>query len=127
MNRILIVAEHDGARVNPAIAKCVTCARAIPDADVTLAVFASDPAAVAASAATIAGVDRVVTVTHAAHAHALAAAIARGLDDGALRARVGAAGRERVASRWSWRHCAELTVEQYREVLAMRAGTGRTR
>ena len=63
----------------------------------------------------------------AADAAALAAAIARGLDDGALRARVGAAGRERVASRWSWRHCAELTVEQYREVLAMRAGTGRTR
>jgi hypothetical protein len=24
-----------------------------------------------------------------------------------------------VAERWSWRHCAELTVEQYREVLAM--------
>jgi electron transfer flavoprotein alpha subunit len=76
MNRILIVAEHDGARVNPAIAKCVTCARAIPDAEVTLAVFAADPAAVAASAAAIAGVDRVVTVTHAAHANALAAAIA---------------------------------------------------
>ena len=46
MNRILIVAEHDGARVNPAIAKCVTCARAIPDAEVTLAVFAADPATV---------------------------------------------------------------------------------
>jgi electron transfer flavoprotein alpha subunit len=76
MNRILIVAEHDGARVNPAIAKCVTCARAIPDAEVTLAVFAADPAAVAASAAAIAGVDRVVTVTHAAHANAIAAAIA---------------------------------------------------
>lgn len=76
MNRILIVAEHDGARVNPAIAKCVTCARAIPDAEVTLAVFAADPSAVAASAAAIAGVDRVVTVTHAAHANALAAAIA---------------------------------------------------
>ena len=76
MNRILIVAEHDGARVNPAIAKCVTCAQAIPDAEVTLAVFAADPTAVAVSAAAIAGVDRVVTVTHAAHAHALAAAIA---------------------------------------------------
>ena len=76
MNRILIVAEHDGARVNPAIAKCVTCARAIPDAEVTLAVFAADPSAVAASAAAIAGVDRVVTVTHTAHTNALAAAIA---------------------------------------------------
>ena len=49
----------------------------------------------------------------------LAAAIARGLDDSALRARIGAAGRDRVVSRWSWRHCAQLTVEQYREVLDM--------
>jgi electron transfer flavoprotein alpha subunit len=76
MNRILIVAEHDGARLNPAIAKCVTCARAIPDAEVTVAVFAADPAAVAGAAAAVAGVDRVVTVTHAVHANPLAAAIA---------------------------------------------------
>ena len=55
----------------------------------------------------------------AADASALAATIARGLDSAELRARVGAAGRERVVSRWSWRHCAELTVDQYREVLDM--------
>ena len=55
----------------------------------------------------------------AGDAEALAATIRRGLDDAALRARVGTAGRDRVVSRWSWRHCAELTVEQYREVLAM--------
>jgi glycosyltransferase involved in cell wall biosynthesis len=50
---------------------------------------------------------------------ALAAAIARGLDDPALRDRVGVAGRRRVIDRWSWRRCAEMTVDQYREVLAM--------
>jgi len=50
---------------------------------------------------------------------ALAATIARGLDDAELRARVGAAGRRRVLDRWTWRRCAELTVDQYREVLAM--------
>jgi glycosyltransferase involved in cell wall biosynthesis len=49
----------------------------------------------------------------------LAAAIRRGLDDADLRARIGEAGRQRVVERWSWRHCAQLTVEQYREVLAM--------
>jgi glycosyltransferase involved in cell wall biosynthesis len=54
-----------------------------------------------------------------ADADALAATLRRGLDDEALRVRVGAAGRQRVIERWSWRHCAELTVEQYREVLAM--------
>ncbi len=50
---------------------------------------------------------------------ALAATIARGLDDAELRARVGAAGRQRVLERWTWTKCAEQTVEQYREVLAM--------
>jgi glycosyltransferase involved in cell wall biosynthesis len=55
----------------------------------------------------------------AGDAGALAAAIARGLDDPALRARIGAAGRQRVVDRWSWRRCAEMTVDQYREVLAM--------
>jgi glycosyltransferase involved in cell wall biosynthesis len=55
----------------------------------------------------------------AGDAEALAVAIRRGLDDADLRVRVGAAGRERVISRWSWRHCAQLTVDQYREVLAM--------
>ena len=55
----------------------------------------------------------------AADAHALATTIALGLDDAELRARVGEAGRQRVVSRWSWKHCAQLTVEQYREVLEM--------
>ena len=50
---------------------------------------------------------------------ALAAALRRGLDSAELRAQVGAAGRTRVVERWSWRHCAQLTVDQYREVLAM--------
>ena len=57
---------------------------------------------------------------------ALAAAIRRGLDNPALRERVGAAGRTRVVERWSWRRCAELTVEQYREVLDLRAAADRT-
>lgn len=55
----------------------------------------------------------------AGDAGALAAAIGRGLDDAELRARIGAAGRRRVLDRWTWRRCAELTVDQYREVLAM--------
>jgi glycosyltransferase involved in cell wall biosynthesis len=55
----------------------------------------------------------------AANAVALAAAIATGLDSAELRARIGEAGRQRVVARWTWKHCAELTVEQYREVLDM--------
>ena len=52
-------------------------------------------------------------------AGALAAALRRGLDDEQLRMKIGAAGRTRVVERWSWRHCASLTVDQYREVLMM--------
>ncbi|MFV0307342.1 MAG: glycosyltransferase family 4 protein [Desertimonas sp.] len=63
----------------------------------------------------------------AGDAGALATAIGRGLDDAGLRARVGAAGRQRVLSRWTWRACAEQTVEQYREVLAMPVNVAKSR
>jgi glycosyltransferase involved in cell wall biosynthesis len=56
---------------------------------------------------------------------ALATTIARGLDDSELRARIGAAGRQRVLDRWTWKRCAEMTVEQYREVLAMPANVAK--
>src|SRR5947209_13970628 len=49
---------------------------------------------------------------------ALAVAIGRALDDGALRRRLATAGRERVIERFSWRVTAEATVEQYRETIA---------
>ena len=52
---------------------------------------------------------------------ALAAVIRRALDDPELRARVGAAGRERVITRWSWHRTAEITLEHYRSVLVERA------
>jgi glycosyltransferase involved in cell wall biosynthesis len=68
-----------------------------------------------------------VLACRAGDAEALAATIARGLDDPALRARVGAAGRQRVIERWTWRRCAEQTVEQYREVLAMPANVDKAR
>jgi len=58
---------------------------------------------------------------------ALAAAVARGLDDPELRARIGTAGRQRVLERWTWKRCAEMTVEQYREVLAMPANIAKLR
>jgi glycosyltransferase involved in cell wall biosynthesis len=63
----------------------------------------------------------------AGDAEALAATIRRGLDDASLRERVGRAGRDRVVGRWSWNHCARLTVDQYREVLAMPANQEKLR
>lgn len=55
----------------------------------------------------------------AGDAEGLATQIRRALDNDELRAKIGAAGRRRVVERWSWSHCAKLTVEQYRDVLAM--------
>jgi len=49
----------------------------------------------------------------------LVEAIRRGLELAETRERIGNAGRTRVVERWSWKHCAQLTVDQYREVLAM--------
>jgi electron transfer flavoprotein alpha subunit len=74
--RILIVAEHDGTRLNASTAKCVSCARTLEGAEITIAVCAVDPGAVAAEAARLAGVARVLTVAHPANAHALAAVLA---------------------------------------------------
>jgi len=49
----------------------------------------------------------------------LAATLRNTLDNPEARAAIGSAGRSRVTERWSWKHCAELTVGQYREVLEM--------
>jgi electron transfer flavoprotein alpha subunit len=76
MNKILIIGEHDGKTVNPATAKCVTCARAIPDAEITIAVFGADTATVAAQAAAIAGVKTVLRVDRPENEHPLAAIFA---------------------------------------------------
>ncbi|HEV2759881.1 MAG TPA: glycosyltransferase family 4 protein [Acidimicrobiales bacterium] len=48
---------------------------------------------------------------------ALAVAIVRALDDADLRARLGAAGRDRVLERFTWRATAEATVDVYRQVI----------
>jgi electron transfer flavoprotein alpha subunit len=75
-SKILIVAEHDGAKLNPSTARCVSCARTLSGADITIVVCAVDAGAVAAQAAQLAGVNRVVTIENAANAHALAAVLA---------------------------------------------------
>ncbi|MFF5160009.1 glycosyltransferase family 4 protein [Streptomyces sp. NPDC000348] len=56
-------------------------------------------------------------------AGALAAALTRLLGDPELRARLGAAGRERVLRHFTWARAAQGTVARYREAMA-RAGRG---
>ncbi len=76
MSKVLIVAEHLNGKLNSSTARCVTCARAFNADSVTVLVLADAPEAIAAEAAAIAGVDKVLTVANPANAHAIAAVYA---------------------------------------------------
>jgi glycosyltransferase involved in cell wall biosynthesis len=54
----------------------------------------------------------------------LAVALLRALGDAELRARVGAAGRERALANFTWRRTAQGTAEHYRALLDQRAAAG---
>ena len=72
MSKVLIVAEHLDGRLNASTARTVSAAQALSPDAIDIVVLAADPAAVAAEAAQIAGVDRVLTVANPANAHAIA-------------------------------------------------------
>ena len=62
MSKILIIAEHDGSSLNLATAKCVSCAAAI-GGDIEIAVLGNGIDGVAAEAAALEGVNRVVAIS----------------------------------------------------------------
>ncbi|MDQ2641317.1 MAG: electron transfer flavoprotein subunit alpha/FixB family protein [Pseudomonadota bacterium] len=75
MSRILVIAEHDGRQLSPATAKTLRCAQDI-GGEITVAVWGAGIGAIAAAAARLAGVSRVLAFDDAANTHALAAAMA---------------------------------------------------
>jgi electron transfer flavoprotein alpha subunit len=76
MSKILIIAEHLDGKLNAsATAKCVSAAKAV-GGEIHVAVLAADPAAIAAEAAGIEGVAKVLAVAHAANAHPIAQVLA---------------------------------------------------
>ena len=76
MSKVLILGEHDGKTLNPATHKCVTCAKGIAGAEITVVLLGADTAMVAAQAAAIQGVNKVLRVDRPENAHALAATFA---------------------------------------------------
>jgi len=76
MSKVLIVAEHLNGKLNSSTARCVTCARELKAASIDVLVLADAADAIAAEAAKIDGVSKVLTVAHAANAHALGAVYA---------------------------------------------------
>jgi electron transfer flavoprotein alpha subunit len=76
MHQVLIVGEHDGKTLNPATAKCVTCAAGIKDSEITIVLLGTDTGAVAAQAAALTGVKSVLRVDRPENEHPLAAIFA---------------------------------------------------
>ena len=76
MTNVLIVAEHLAGKLNASTAKCVSAAQALEPSAIDVVVLASDPAGVAAEAAGIAGVSRVLTLADPANAVAIAQVLA---------------------------------------------------
>ncbi|WP_045761007.1 electron transfer flavoprotein subunit alpha/FixB family protein [Xanthomonas albilineans] len=72
MTNVLIIAEHLNGQLNAATAKTVSAAQALSPTAIDIVVLAADPTTVAAKAAQIAGVARVLTVANPANAHAIA-------------------------------------------------------
>jgi len=76
MSKVLIVAEHLAGKLNPATAKCVSAAQALQPEAIDVVVLASDPSDIAAEAAQIAGVAKVLAVANAANANPVAHVLA---------------------------------------------------
>ena len=76
MGKVLVIAEHHDGKLNAATAKTVSAALALKPDSIDIVVLAADPTAVAAEAAQIAGIAKVLTVANPANAHAIAQVLA---------------------------------------------------
>ncbi|KZC40145.1 MULTISPECIES: electron transfer flavoprotein subunit alpha/FixB family protein [Rhodanobacter] len=76
MSKILIIAEHLGGKLNSATARAVSAAIAVKPQTIDVVVLSDAPDAIAAEAAKIEGISKVLTVAKPENAHALAAVLA---------------------------------------------------
>ncbi|MBS0228118.1 MAG: electron transfer flavoprotein subunit alpha/FixB family protein [Proteobacteria bacterium] len=72
MSNVLIVAEHLNGKLNAATARCVSAAAALSPTAIDIVVLAADANAIAAQAAQITSVRKVLAVSHPANANAIA-------------------------------------------------------
>jgi electron transfer flavoprotein alpha subunit len=76
MSKILVIAEHLDGKLNPSTARAVSAALAVKGEAIDVLVLADNVDAIAAEAAKIEGVSRVLTVAKPENAHPLAAVLA---------------------------------------------------
>lgn len=76
MSKILVIAEHLDGKLNSSTARAVSAAQAVRPETIDVLVLADHVAAIAADAAKIEGIHRVLTLERVENAHALAAVLA---------------------------------------------------
>lgn len=76
MSKVLIIAELSGKHLNSSTAKCVACASALEASSIDVLILSNNCDTAAATAATLQGVNRILTVTAEHNAHPLAAILA---------------------------------------------------
>jgi len=76
MSNVLVVAEHDGSQLNPSTAKTLSCALSLNADAIDIAVLGSGCDGIAAEAAQLSGVDRVLLLDRPENAAAVAATLA---------------------------------------------------
>ena len=76
MSNVLVIAEHDGAQLNPSTAKTLSCAQSLNVDAIDIVVLGSGCDGIAGEAAQLAGVTRVLTIDRPDNAAAVAAILA---------------------------------------------------
>lgn len=76
MNKVLVIAEHDGKQLNASAAKCVACASSIIGAEIHIATLADGGDAIAREAASLDGISKVIQLDSAANSNPIAAVLA---------------------------------------------------
>mgnify|MGYP001194798390 FL=1 len=76
MNKVLIIAEHDGNELNSSTLKCVSCAKDIESASIDIVICAKDASNIAETASKIDHINSVILIDNEVNENMIAAVIA---------------------------------------------------
>ena len=76
MNKVLIIAEHDGKELNSSTLKCVSCAKDIESASIDIVICAKDASNIAETASKIDHINSVILIDNEVNDYMIAAVIA---------------------------------------------------
>ena len=76
MNKVLIIAEHDGKELNSSTLKCVSCAKDIESASIDIVICAKDASNIAETASKIDHINSVILIDNEVNENMIAAVIA---------------------------------------------------